>query len=43
MGHENTKITSETYGHWSREMGHRASALREAWGANVTTSEGVQG
>jgi integrase len=31
MGHDNVAITSETYGHWSREMGDRAASLREAW------------
>jgi integrase len=33
MGHENSAITSETYGHWSHEMGDRAASLREAWAA----------
>lgn len=31
MGHANAAITTETYGHWSREMGTRAASLREAW------------
>jgi hypothetical protein len=36
MGHENSVITSETYGHWSREMGNRAAALRETWASQWT-------
>jgi hypothetical protein len=28
---KNRAITSETYGHWSHEMGDRAASLREAW------------
>jgi integrase len=38
MGHENVQITSETYGHWSTEMGSRAASLRAAW-ASATIVE----
>jgi hypothetical protein len=31
MGHESIRLTHETYGHWSDEMGDRAANLREAW------------
>ena len=41
MGHENVAITSETYGHWSHEMGSRAASLRQAWAAQSTDSEVV--
>jgi integrase len=31
MGHESIRLTHETYGHWSDEMGDRAANLRAAW------------
>jgi integrase len=33
MGHESIRLTHETYGHWSDEMGDRAANLRAAWAA----------
>lgn len=31
MGHESIRLTHETYGHWSDEMGDRAANLRTQW------------
>jgi integrase len=38
MGHSSIKLTHDTYGHWSDEMGDRAAALRSRWAADRATN-----
>lgn len=35
MGHESIRLTHETYGHWSDEMGDRAANLRATWASDA--------
>jgi integrase len=41
LGHDNVAITSETYGHWSREQGNRAASLRAAWAGGTIVEPGT--
>ena len=38
MGHASIRLTHESYGHWSDDMGNRAARLRTAWGQPTVTA-----